>query len=120
MRFRRRKFTTEMERIAHTLNLRHRIQSHSIALAFTWLAVFLTYAVSMRLIFITAPPGFMDWYMDEPFMLFYGLGMITATGLLPLFELLFLMDDATEYRRDKALLAEISKREKPSPQFRYL
>jgi len=118
MRFRRRKFTTEMERIAHTSHLRHRILSHAIALTFTWLAIFLTYAVSMRLIFIAAPPGFMLWYMDESFMLFYGLGMIAATGLLPLFELLFLMDDASDYRRDKALLVELAKREKPSPQLR--
>ena len=107
-----------MERIAHRSHLRHRVLSHVIALTFTWLAVFLTYAVSMRLIFITAPPGFMLWYMDEPFMLFYGMGMVAATGLLPLFELLFLMDDATDYRRDKALLLELAKREKPSPQIR--
>jgi len=112
--FRRRKFATELERIAHNSHLRHRIFSHAIALTFTWLTIFLTYAVSMRLMFIMAPPDFMTWYSDESFMVFYGLGMVAATGLLPLFELLFLMDDASDYRREKALLIELAKRETPS------
>jgi len=114
----RRKFTTEMELIAHRSRLRYRIISHAIALTFTWLTIFLTYAVSMRLIYMAAPPDFMSWYMDEPFMLFYGLGMVTATGLLPLFWLLFLMDDVSDYKRDKALLIELANREKIPPEVR--
>jgi len=119
MMFRGRRFTTEMERIAHRSHLRYRVISHAIALTFTWTSVTLAYAVSMRIIFMMGGPAFMAWWMDESFMLFYGVGMVAATLLLPLFELLFLMDDVSEYRRDKALIAELAKREAPSAQLRY-
>jgi hypothetical protein len=114
MMFRRRKFATEVELIAHRAHLRCRILSHALALTFTWLVVVLAYAVSMRILFTMGGPDFMAWWMDESFMLFYGVGMVAATLLLPLFELLFLMDDASDYRREKSLLIELAKRETPS------
>jgi len=113
-----RRFSTDMERIAHRIHLRHRILSHALALTFTWTSVVLAYAVSMRIVFMMGPPDFMDWWMDESFMLFYGVGMVAGALLLPLFEMLFLMDDVSEYRRDKALLAEMARRESASPMLR--
>ena len=98
----------DVERIAHKAHLRRRVANHLLALALTWLFIFVIYAVTIKIGF-----SLLDHNIEESFFCpwdgfwaYYGIGMIVATGLLPLFVVDFLMDDIESYTREKALLLE--------------
>ena len=101
----------DVERIAHKAHLRRRVANHLLALALTWLFIFVIYAVTIKIGF-----SLLDHNIEESFFCpwdgfwaYYGIGMIVATGLLPLFVVDFLMDDIESYTREKALLLEFKR-----------
>ncbi len=105
------RFYTEIERVAHKTYWRSRVSRHLLALALTWLAIVLVYAISIRLVM-----GMAEYdveatfpYPEDSFWAFYGIGAIVATTLLPFFIIDFLMDDVEAYRRDKGMLLEYTR-----------
>ncbi len=102
----RTKYSTEIEWVAHRLHRRRRIMRHILALTFTWLFIVIIYAVSIRIASNLLQHNMEDIFFCQwdGFWAYYGIGMIVATLLLPMFVIDFLIEDVEVYKKEKALL----------------
>ena len=68
---RRKRYLTDIERVAHKAYWKRRVTRHLLALALTWLSIVLVYAVSIRIALGLLPYDVETYHRDRGLLLEY-------------------------------------------------
>jgi len=104
-------WTTDIERITSRSRATYSVSRFILLLFFVWFLSFGLYVVAFKGLDIVSGgkvSGDVAETRDQ-FMLFYGLGMILATAVTPLFCVYFLLDALDSYSKDRGLVREFLK-----------